>query len=384
MDAQDSQASVTSPRPLSVAFISSYGGLGGSELYLERLLAQIDRSITGRVVLLGEGPLQDRLRPLGYAVNLIPTAGSAWSMLASSWQLRRRLRSDPPDVVHANGLKATLVATLATAGTTLPVIWVRHDFSYEGWRARALARMCRRVICVSNSLAITFRGGLMRKVTVIHTGMPLVEVDREKAHRLAREVIADPDARPIISLVGQLVPGKGHRDLIDISADLVAQLPRARIAIIGGLPSPRFAPYLEELEARVDARGVGEVVRFLGHRDDAISLVAGSDVVVMPSVSVYEGHETEGFPLLALEALAVGTPIAAYRVGGLPEAVGGCGSIVKPGDRKGLMEAIIRVTTDPVLWDQQSQCGRSRVRSRFSMAAMLEGLQLAYRRAARG
>ena len=383
MDAQDSQASVTSPRPLSVAFVSSYGGLGGSELYLERLLARIDRSLNGRVILLGEGPLQDRLRPLGYAVDVIPTAGSAWSMLASSWQLRRCLLRHRPDVVHANGLKATIVAVFAAMGTPMPVIWVRHDFSYEGWRARALARMCREVICVSGSLTSTFRGDLMRKVTVVHTGMPPVDVDREKAHRLATEVIADPDARPIIALVGQLVPGKGHRDLIrhqrglgrPASASPDRDHRRASLAQIRPLPGGAGS------SCGCAWCGTGHsVLGSSGRRD-----FAGGRLRCRRHAEHFgiRGSPDEGFPLLALEALAVGTPIAAYQVGGVPEAVGGCGSIVKPGDRKGLMEAIIRVTTDPVLWDQQSQCGRSRVRSRFSMTAMLEGLQLAYRRAAR-
>ena len=294
MDNEAQHAAVREPWMPSVAFISSYAGPGGSEIYLKRLLAHIDRPLVDRVVLLGEGPLQDGLLALGYPVDVIPTAGSASSLLASSQRLRRRLRSHRPDVVHANGLKAAIVAVFATAGTRVPVVWVRHDFSFEGWRARALARMCREVICVSGSLATTFRGGLTHKVTVVHTGMPPVEVDREKAHVLATEILAAPDGKPIIALVGQLVPGKGHRELVDITADLVVRLPRARIAFIGGLPSPRSASYLEGLKARVDARGVGEVVRFLGHRDDAVSLVAGSDIVVMPSISPYKGTRRKG------------------------------------------------------------------------------------------
>ncbi len=224
----------------------------------------------------------------------------------------------------------------------------------------------------------------MRKVAVVHTGMPAVDVDRAEARLHALEAIGAPEAQPIVALVGQLVPGKGHQELIEISTDLQERLPKIRIVFIGGLTSEKFAPYVDELKCRVKERSAEEVVTFLGQRDDAVTLIAGSDIAVMPSVSSYKGIETEGFPLLALEALAVGTPIVAYRVGGLPESVGDCGSLVEPGDRNGLLEAILRVATDPVLSNRFSECGRNRVATRFSMADMIDGLQRAYEQAWRG
>ena len=76
--------------------------------------------------------------------------------------------------------------------------------------------------------------------------------------------------------------------------------------------------------------------------------------------------------------MAVGTPIVAYRVGGLPESVGDCGSLVDPGDRRGLLDAIIRVLAGSDALGSHSMCGRERVTTRFSMAGMVDGLQRAY------
>ena len=383
MDADAKHASEPEVERQLIAYVSSYGGLGGSEVYLERLLSRVDRSSVGRVVVLGEGPLADRLRESNHTVDIIPTTGSARSLLASSWGLRRLLRSHRPDVVHANGLKAVIVAVLATSGTMVPVVWVRHDFSFEGRRARALARLCRGVVCVSGSLTKTFRGTLMRKVTVVYTGMPATDVDREQAHLHALKAIGGEEVHPIIVLVGQLVPWKGHRELIEISAGLREPFPDVRIVFIGGSPSPKFAPYEDGLKELARRHGTKEIVTFLGHRDDALALLAGSDIAVMPSVSSYQGIETEGFPLLALESLMVGTPIVAYRVGGLPESVGDCGLLVEPGDKRGLLDAIIRVVADPILSDRMSMCGRERVTTRFSMEGMVIGLQRAYEQAMR-
>lgn len=315
---------------------------------------------------------------------MAPTPGRVRSMLLSSWRLRRRLLASRPDVVHANGLKAALVAVPAAIGTKLPVLWVRHDFSMEGWRARILARGCRGVICVSDALARTFRGRLLRKVRVVHTGIPEMGVDRGSARRILLDLIGDLRVEPVISLVGQLVPGKGHAEVIEIAPRLLERLPDARILFIGGMPTERFAPYVHGLRGRIEELGIDQAVTFVGHRDDALTLIAGSDMVVMPSVSSDPRVETEGFPLLALEALSVGTPLVAYGVGGIPELLGDCGSLVPPRDREGLLEAIERVATDASLRERLTECGLRRAHERFSVADMVAGLQDAYRLAARG
>jgi glycosyltransferase involved in cell wall biosynthesis len=368
--------------PPSVTFISSYGGLGGSEIYLERLLGMLDRSLVRSVISLGDGALIDRLRALGHAVEVVPTSGDPLSLAISAWTVRRQLRAKRPEVVHANGLKAAIVTALATTGTGLPVVWIRHDFSMEGWRAQALALRCRRVICVSHALARTFHGGLRRKVHVVHTGFPDVDVERDDARQQVRDLIAEPLAEPIISLVGHVIPGKGHLELIEVVPELLTRSPDARILFVGDVPSERLAPYAERLRDRVKQLGLEEATTFLGHRHDALTVIAGSDLVVMPSVSGHRGIETEGFPLLALEALALGTPIVAYAVGGLPELIDGCGALVPPSDREGLLDAILRLTTDRAMWERMSTCGRERARTSFSPTAMIAGMQRVYRLAA--
>jgi glycosyltransferase involved in cell wall biosynthesis len=366
-----------------VVFISSYGGLGGSEIYLERLLAGLERSSVRSVISLGEGALVERLRERGLAIQVVPTPGDPRSFLRSARKLRRLLLATHPDVVHANGLKAAIVTILAALGTKLSVVWVRHDFSMEGWRARAIALRCRRVICVSQALARTFRGASERKVCVVHTGMPEVTVERNEARQHVRDLISEPLADPLISLVGQLIPGKGHLELIEIAPRLLEQLPHTRILIVGDTPTDRFAPYAGRLKERIEQLGLERAVTFQGHRSDVLTMIGGSDLVLMPSLSRHRGIETEGFPLLALEALAVGTPVVAYAVGGLPELVADCGSLVPPGDRDGLRESIVRVATDRDEWARMSGCGQARARDSFSMAEMIQSIERIYRLATR-
>lgn len=364
--------------PVAVAFVSSYGGLGGAEIYLERLLSDLAHGWIGSVTLLGDGPLVGRLGRLGVHADVIPTGSSFPAMLRSSWRLRRRLLASRPVVVHANGLKAALATAVAAAGTRLQVVWVRHDFSFEGWRARALARRCAAVICVSDALTGTFQGRLGHRVHVVRTGSPDWSIERGTAHRRLSEFLGDRTGEPVVSLVAHLVPGKGHLELVEIAPELIRRLPDARILFVGGEATGDYgASYVSKLRGRIVEIGVEDHIEFVGHRDDVLTFIAGSDLVVIPSLTS-DGTQTEGFPLVGLESLAVGTPVVAYSVGGLPELVGDCGYLVHPGDRKGLLEAIVRVATDRSGSEQRSARGRDRVRARFSMAGMIDGLQEVY------
>jgi glycosyltransferase involved in cell wall biosynthesis len=221
------------------------------------------------------------------------------------------------------------------------------------------------------------------KIDVIHTGIPEITLDREDARRQVLRAIGDQTASPLVSLVGHLIPGKGHLELVEIVPRLIEEMPNARVLFVGDPPSELFGDYVERLHERIAALGVADAVTFLGHRDDALTVIAASDLVVMPSVSEHPSIETEGFPLIALEALAVGTPVVAYATGGLPELLADCGTFVAPRDREGLLRAILSVATERPAWDRLSRCGERRARASFRQADMVQKLNDAYRLARR-
>ena len=226
---------------------------------------------------------------------------------------------------------------------------------------------------------------MARKVDV-HTGVPDVIVPREQSRRQLESEVSGPDPGFVISLVGRLVPGKGHEDLVAIAPAILERIPKARFLLIGGEASPRYADYVTDLNGRVEEEGLKGTVAMLGHRDDVLPLIAASDVVVMPGACpAIERLERERIPLLALEAMALGTPVVAYGVGGIPEAVGDCGLLVAPGDRGALTAAIVEelVLTRP-LRERMAICGRQRVVDRFSISGMVTRLQEVYTSASAG
>jgi glycosyltransferase involved in cell wall biosynthesis/GT2 family glycosyltransferase len=376
------EASSEQGDPVPVTFVSSHAKAGGAERYLETMVGELGSAWVRDVVALDRGPLCDRFASLGHRPVVIETGPRAVDILGSAWRLRRFLLRRRPRVVHANGVKAALVGVLATPGTRIPVIWVKHDFAWDGWLARLIATRCREVVGVSNAVTETFRGPLRRRVRVVHNGVPTLTVDRAAARAKLLEAMEIGEAPAVISLIGRMYPVKGHLGFLDVVAELRSGVVGLRVAFVGG-EDPALPDHAARIRQRVRALGLEDVVSMLGHRDDAIELMAGSDAVVVPSVLAERWPQAEGLPLAALESLAVGTPVVAYSLGGIPELLGDCGVLVPPGDREALTDAITQVLQDPALRRRCSRCGQERVRRRFSLEGMVGAMSSRYREAGR-
>jgi glycosyltransferase involved in cell wall biosynthesis len=367
---------------LKIVFVSPHVIQGGAERYLALLLAGLGPGWIERVVFLGHGPFVEELRREGYAVTVLPTSARSPGIVRSALRLRRLLRSARPDVVHADGVKGALVAVLATLGGGPPVVWVKHDFSWDGPLVRLVGRRSRTIVAVSGALAEPLGPRLRARTRIIHNGLPELAGDAEAGRLRLEEALGPPKPARIVLLVGRLNPVKGHRELVAVAEGLRARVPGVRIAFIGA-GDPNHPD--EELELRREARerGVDDVVAFLGFQEGLYDLIAASDVLVMPTV-VLGRVGREGFPFTGLEALALGTPVVAYAHGGLPELVGDCGLLVPPDDRDALRDAIVRLLADDALRERLGACGRARVADEFALPRMIEAMKACYHEAAAG
>jgi glycosyltransferase involved in cell wall biosynthesis len=338
----------------AVTFVSSHARHGGSERYLERLVDELGDGHVGSIVALEDGPMVERLRARGRDVTVLP-AGARLSMLPAAFRLRRHLRRTRGGVVHANGVKAALVCVLAGARP----VWVKHDFSWDGWLARLVGLRCREVVGVSPAVVEVFRTVPRVSVSVVPTGLRVPPVDRAAARAAVRALVDDRPG-PVLTLVGRFHPVKGHLDLL-------AAAPSGSVVLFVGDDEPSTAEH--SARVREAAEAAGAVVAT--GRDDALTLLAGSDVAVMPS-------GPEGFGLVAVEAMAVGTPVVAYAAGALPDVVGDAGLLVAPGDVAALREAIERVLGDDALRERLAAGGRKRASTVFAPDRWVEAMRTRY------
>ena len=291
--------------------------------------------------------------------------------------LVRAVRAYRPDLVHAHSSKAGAVARLARAfvpGT--PVVYTPHGYAHAGYfesRAqrqayalaeRALTPLASRIVCVCDAerrLALGLGAG--HRARLVYNG-----IDAPAEVPVHPQVAALRERGPVIATVTLLRPGKGIDTLLDAMPAVLAAHPGAQLVIAGG------GAERERLEERARARGVAAAVHFLGFVPETTGVVRAADVFVSSSWA-------ESFPYVVLEAMALGRPIVATRVGGLSEAVqdGDSGVLVAPRDSGALARAVGGLLSEPAAADAMGARARSRVTTRFTRERMLEGLADVFR-----
>ena len=160
----------------------------------------------------------------------------------------------------------------------------------------------------------------------------------------------------LIVNVANFFPGKGHDCLLRAIPAVLAEFPEARCVLVGD------GPERPAMEALADRLGIAPRVTFEGRIPDPAGVLAAGDVVVLPSLS-------EGLPRVVLEALGLGKPVVATRVGGIPEIIedGRTGLLVSPDDPGALAAAVSQLWRDPAFARRLGDAGREEVRSRFSV-----------------
>ena len=154
------------------------------------------------------------------------------------------------------------------------------------------------------------------------------------------------DDRPVLLWVGRIAPIKGLDTLLDTVARLREAGRAMRLLVVGGEADEPTNGHETSLRRRIEALGLGESVRFVGPQPQSVLPLyyAAADVTVLPSYY-------ESFGMVALEAMACGSPVIASRVGGLVTTVrdGVTGFLVPDGDVEALAERIESLVGDPEL-----------------------------------
>lgn len=163
-----------------------------------------------------------------------------------------------------------------------------------------------------------------------------------------------------ILCVGRFSPEKGHLVLLDALAELRDRHVVFTCTLVGD------GPLRPELEARARRLDLTRILTFTGSVEPqrVAQFYQQADLVVLASFS-------EGVPVVLMEAMARGLPVAATRVGGVAELVrdGLSGLLVAPGDPKGLASAMQRILADPEWAEALGQEGAQRVRKEFNTDA---------------
>ena len=363
-----------------VVEVLATGTNGGAQEHVYSLVTRLDRECYDvRVVSLSHGSSVRRLQKAGIDVTVIdePDDRLAVRMLADE------LAPFQPEIVHNHMYRAEVVGTraallLGEKGCRRPAIIStvhssRVRCSEDRQTLRRLTPLLDRLIVVSKAIDHKIReeGRAVAPISLIYNGVDLQRYNHQQPCCTLHEEYLIPADAQIVGVVARLEAEKGHRTLLEAWPLVLAEVPSARLLIIGE-GSER-----DSLEAQVASLGIEDRVVFTGRREDVPAVTAALDVAVLPSY-----REAQG--LSVLEAMALGRPVIASRVGGIPEMIedGVSGLLVEPHDCDALAAGIVRLLTDHPLADMIAHRGHELVHDRFCIELMVHSISDLYDQAA--
>jgi glycosyltransferase involved in cell wall biosynthesis len=209
-----------------------------------------------------------------------------------------------------------------------------------------------------------------KRMAVIYDGLDVERFRPTREYAAVRKELGIPLE---VGIVGNIQRWKGQAIVLEAVREVKSFNPEIRCLIVGGVHR-EGAEYAQELYRYVEEHGLKNNVIFTGFRDDIADLVATMDIVIHASVN------PEPFGRVILEAMALGKPVIATDIGGVPEFVqhGVTGQLVPPRNPKALAQAMVELLQNPCRRDSLGSNGRLAVHQRFTVRRHVEEVCNAY------
>lgn len=310
---------------------------------------------------------------------------SAWGgpsrMAMRAVRLARTIRDFRPQIVHAHSFGASSIGaaacTLARSGRLVLTI---HNYppgtntmepqkAGQRWALGLALQRAQRVITVSDALRrdlVVAYPEVLDKCVTIPNGIETQAPPSRQAAEIRAELGVPEEVR-LVGMVARLARQKGIGDFIRAARGVLDSYPSAAFVLAGD------GPLMEEARELRAELGLDAHLHLLGQVEWARELISALDVLVISSLS-------EGSSVVAMEAMALGKPVVATAVGGVPEVVADdqTGILVEPGDPAGLAAAVVEVLSDRARAEEMGERGRQRAAAQFDISEMLERTKAVY------
>lgn len=350
---------------------------GGTETHLMRVLptvrsAGIDISL---FLLERGGALEPAIVEGGVPVaGPMLQSGRIRHVVLAARELAHYIRNERPDAVHYFLPEPYVLGSLISpfAGRPLRLMSRRSLSDYQlkypllGTLERLLHRGTAAIL--GNSPAVVEQliaeGNEPGKVGLINNGVPEPNPIRPATRERLRQELGLVDADLAFIVVANLIPYKGHADLLQAFAQASRNLPAHwRLLVVG-----KDNGILDALQQQSQSLGIADRVQWLGERRDVQDLLQVSDIAILPS------HQ-EGSPNSLIEAMMAGLPIIATAVGGscnlVQEGPRGNGILVPAKKPSELAKAIVQMAAQPDYARAAGLRGRALAQEHFSLEACI-------------
>lgn len=329
------------------------------------------------------GPLTDVVADRGAVVHGLQVAlRNPRAVLADRRRLKRIIKEVRPDIIHVFSASGAILL-FGLRGPRPPVvtsIMGLGDHPFEAnWKVQArnlvTVQGAERILLISPAIEehvrrLPVREERLEPCDVVGIRLPHSHLSDNAHRKTVRQELGVQDHEKVIMTTGRLAVRKAHHLFIDAAARVHETHPDARFFIIGE------GPKRQELEAKIQALGLDDVVTLLGEVDDVQRFHAAADLYVRPGVS-------EGFVgITVLEAQALGVPVVSYETKDVKLAItdNKTGRLVPNGDTGAMGETIIALLDHPDQAARLANAGKHAVEERFDITVVAERLRQTYGR----
>lgn len=385
-----------------IVYITDTGNIGGAEKVLISLLRNLDKDVFQPFIILGsDGPLVKYIQELGLVYKIIKmpemkrpkiylgfiSVYNPLSIMVNIFQwgivavrLFLFLRKNDCDLVHTNTLQSKLCGSFAAKLARKKLIWHIHNIQPPGLRREIVARMANifpdKIITVSEAVKATYVQKIKdpQKITVIYNGIQIESFEAGNDKNTVRKEFNIPQNVSLVVSISVLRPGKGLEVFLKVAAAVRKKYPDVKFLIVGEVIFKRDRGYKEHLLYLSRKLEVSEAVVFTGFRQDIPNILSQVDVFVFSSIL------PDSFPTVLLEAMAMGKPVVASRVGGVSEIVVDkiTGFLVPPDNPEETAKYILLLLREKNRRKEMGIRGRDRVRRHFSLQGFMKDIEILY------
>ncbi len=292
-----------------------------------------------------------------------------------AFKLARFIRKNQVALIHTHTPRAAMIGSLAALLSGRSLVHHLHSPTMADTETGLRNRIntfteklttlgTKRFIAVSRSTANWYleRGVKDSRMAVVHNGVP--------CHGPLPERNA-PGNTWVIGTVALFRPRKGLEVLINALSILNKSGHKVRLLAVGNFETDA---YRDTILAQTKALGVDNMIEWTGFTKNVAATLKRMDCLALPSLF------GEGLPMVILEAMAIGTPVVATLVEGVPEAVrnGVDGLLAEPGDAQGLADAAQKLLGDSDFWLNSRSNAHKRQQEDFSDISMAKGVARVY------
>ncbi len=281
-------------------------------------------------------------------------------------QLKQFLLKNRIDILHTHNYKSNIIGIISAKMIGIPVVATVHGYttatvnvSFYEIMDRCILPFFNRVVVVNEKILKYMPS---RKRMVIKNGLDInafLKNDKKRLNFRKRFNIGENET--VIGTAARLSKEKNQQMLIRALEKLLANSNNIKLLIAG------TGEQRDKLQGMLEQRGLTHAVVFTGFIQDMTEFYSGIDIFVLSS-------NTEGIPMVILEAMASGVVVVATKVGGIPEIVidNKTGLLVEAGDVVGLADVVKKLIDNRKIWDRLTVNALEFIKKHFSIELMMQ------------